>query len=376
MIKVALMSCLVLLTAVMSLAGPARTLRVPGEYPTVQAALDAASSGDVIEVAPGVYTEDLVIAQSVTLRGELVPVVVGGGKSSFPPFPWELDTGVQIVGTGDRSEAVVVKGNANVTLEFLTVSGGRMATVVAEGQSRLVIRHTAIMKSGAMGVLVRDSAQVLFDRSLAARNPTHGVVGLDSAEILLRNCLLVGNGGSALLIAGRSKAEVTGCLAYHNLKGIEVVDTGRAVVQDSVAWGNAVGLWVAGGPGAARLELRQCTVSANGEGVFAFGPAQLTLENNLVADNRNNGVLLVDRVSLIAISNRILRNGGHGIRLLLSACPAGPFDPALSVRHAFHGDVTGHGNRIPGPSEPGGNLGGGVCPDPRDYPWPEGFLGP
>jgi hypothetical protein len=43
---------------------------VPGDYPTIQAAVDAAGEGDTILVAPGVYSEHVVVSTSgLTLRG-------------------------------------------------------------------------------------------------------------------------------------------------------------------------------------------------------------------------------------------------------------------------------------------------------------------
>ena len=47
------LGCVVLLGV---LALPA-TLRVPADYATIQAAVDAAAPGDVILVAPGIYEE-------------------------------------------------------------------------------------------------------------------------------------------------------------------------------------------------------------------------------------------------------------------------------------------------------------------------------
>ena len=52
----------------------AATLQVPGDFSTVQAAIDAAADGDVIHLAPGVYPENLslVVPKSVTLQSDFV----------------------------------------------------------------------------------------------------------------------------------------------------------------------------------------------------------------------------------------------------------------------------------------------------------------
>src|SRR3990172_6967509 len=48
-------------------ASAAATIHVPADHPTIQAAIDAAQDGDVIEIAPGTYRENVVLGKSVTL---------------------------------------------------------------------------------------------------------------------------------------------------------------------------------------------------------------------------------------------------------------------------------------------------------------------
>jgi pectin methylesterase-like acyl-CoA thioesterase len=48
--------------------GLAATIRVPSDYSTIQAATDAASSGDTVEIAPGVYAEQILIVGKSLIR--------------------------------------------------------------------------------------------------------------------------------------------------------------------------------------------------------------------------------------------------------------------------------------------------------------------
>jgi len=45
-------------------------LRVPDNYPTIQSALDAADTGDLIQVGAGIYSENIILNKAVTLTAE------------------------------------------------------------------------------------------------------------------------------------------------------------------------------------------------------------------------------------------------------------------------------------------------------------------
>ncbi len=86
-VALALVTCFVI-AAPRAVAGT--TIRVPEDYSTIQAAVDAASSGDVIDIAPGTYRETVTIRRSVTVRGRVydatnprqnTTIVDGGGST-------------------------------------------------------------------------------------------------------------------------------------------------------------------------------------------------------------------------------------------------------------------------------------------------------
>jgi Periplasmic copper-binding protein (NosD) len=62
---------------------PAHRLRVPGDYPAIQAAVDAADPGDTVLVAPGTYTESIAMRPGVCLigSGAVRTVLDAGGES-------------------------------------------------------------------------------------------------------------------------------------------------------------------------------------------------------------------------------------------------------------------------------------------------------
>ena len=70
---VAVASILVVIPMTAGLTQTKRVLRVPVDFPKVQAAIDSAKEGDTVLVAPGRYYENLVFkGQNIVLASEFV----------------------------------------------------------------------------------------------------------------------------------------------------------------------------------------------------------------------------------------------------------------------------------------------------------------
>lgn len=98
-----------MLVCVLALAAGASfgaTITVPGDYATIGAAVAAASDGDLINVSPGTYTENVIVDKAVTIRG------VQGADA----------TTVTAASTGD-DDCVFVVTSSDVTISGFTISG-------------------------------------------------------------------------------------------------------------------------------------------------------------------------------------------------------------------------------------------------------------
>lgn len=107
---------LIVLTAIAAPA-QANSLAVPRDYPTIQAAVDAAAPGDTVRVGPGVFTEELVIKKDLQLRG------AGIAATAVKAPPLLHSYGVHLPDGRGLTAIVRVAGGAHVRMSDLTVRG-------------------------------------------------------------------------------------------------------------------------------------------------------------------------------------------------------------------------------------------------------------
>jgi pectinesterase len=121
---------LLLLAALFGAVSPglAATLNVPSQYTTIQAAVDAAISGDTIQIANGTYNEQ---------------IVVGSAKSGLT-LNGESQTGV-IIQAGASQKPLTIHGT-DITVQYMT------------------IQNTAGQNAGQQNAVYVDSKRIKFLR--------------------------------------------------------------------------------------------------------------------------------------------------------------------------------------------------------------------
>jgi len=203
-----------------------RVATVPGDFPTIQAAIDASVDGWTIRVGPGVHAGPIVIdRRAVTIEGiRGVGEVVLDGRGL-------AESVVQVIGDASSASA------DPVVLRHLVIEGGRLGTLVeADGSS---------FRAGG-GILARGGWLVLEESVLRGNSADHGGgLAAIGSEVEIRSSELTGNtaaqrGGGLLVLGSSVRLEDSSLEESESLQGggAWVSEDGTLRIEDSRICGN------------------------------------------------------------------------------------------------------------------------------------------
>ena len=278
-------------------------------YSSIQAAVDAASDGDVIKVATGIYTgvnnygvlvQVVYINKSVTIRG--------GYTAAFtdPPDSNSNPTTLDAQGQG---RVLYITGNISPTIEGLRITGGDATGLDGNGGGVYISNATATIRNNQVfsntaqwggGLHLYDSAATLSGNTVISNTANQGG-GLflwfsDNATL------------SSNTVISNTANDAGGGLYLMNS---DATLSGNTVSANTVPHGGGLYLMHSDATLSGNTILSNTAIGQGGGLWLDFSDATLT--NNVVADNRANGGgsgLLVWSSSPRLLHTTVARNGG------------------------------------------------------------------
>jgi parallel beta-helix repeat protein len=283
--------------AVTSLPAQAAIIRVdddgPANFASVQAAVDAAKAGDIIQIAQGVYPELILLKSGITLRGsDRNTTILRYPKDRWPP-----------------AAILTLKDAKDIVIENLTIDG--------EGEARYGI--------------FADHSTFTLRRCRVQNAMRRGIEALFSSIILTQNRIHDNNDGIRI-IQSPGKCVIEGNIIQNNNGFSLVVDTvENLIVEDNLFLNNNIGLIVTKGKltlSGNRFQENNWVCSLNDvSGLIEnnhllrnsslnlrIRNSKLEIRDNIITENRGIGIQAMDSI-LSIVGNLIEDNSGSGIFL-------------------------------------------------------------
>lgn len=216
-------------------------------FATIQKAIDTASEGDTIRVAPGTYVENIRIQkEGLTIHGagpELT--TIDGGENGhvvvFNPASGSI-SGFMITNSGGnpRYSAGVFTSQANVNIENCVISNNNCGITYSSNSSGIIANNRVANNSGH-GIEMMTNSHATMTNNVIAHNSRSGIYCKDSSPII--NNTIVNNGFCGIQCAPQADQIIANNIICANEFGILVVGGECSAVPQvklshNNVWGN------------------------------------------------------------------------------------------------------------------------------------------
>ncbi len=268
------------------------------DFSNLQAAVNAANPGDVIQLAPGTYSGQVLIrVDNITIVG------AGAGQTIlehtdvvviFAGTRGGLLTGVTVRYRGIDPHATVVVFSAIASLKNNVITGATRAGVDVQGEgAKAFLKQNLIENNQGSGVFVHRDAQAELEANSILNNGINGEAGIElkgNVVANLLNNLIEASGGSGVFIHEGAQVELKSNLIVNNaFHGVSVPGMATvALTHNAILFNQQLGVRVRDEN--AELMLQNNLLAYNVIGILTVNNENTHLQQNLWFQNSEDTV--------------------------------------------------------------------------------------
>lgn len=292
----------ILILAALTPAAHSAKLRVPQQYGTVQAAIDAAAPGDVVWIDAGIYEGPFLVDQKTGIR------IQGQGKRT-------------ILTGGPDEDALEIRSSEEIEVRSLSLLSDDFRGMRVRFSDQVRIRRVRI-EGARVGILFERCREVQVRNCRMDGLDYGGLVLNDCSDVLIRNNWI--RGGSVGIQDSSSNATIRGNRIEEVVHGIRLSGVPDSGSVETLIDGNDI---------RCDLSLSQYARGIHSQSYAGTAPIEVT-------GNQFRGAwvnLNLDTAGSVARDNRV-SGGSHGFDIYRDDCV---------VTGNRLKNLTGHGIRFP-----------------------------
>ena len=203
-------------------------LHVPNQHATLQAAVTAASPGDVILLKEGTYAGGDGVA---TLSAKHDLIVRGLGDV--------------VIDAAGANVGIEIVNSLGVRVEGLRIRNAAVHGIEVVGSRGVLIDECEVRQSGAAGIDVTTSASVVV-RECDVRKTGDTCISLDAEASVIAECKVKSANGTGLALLGRGSTAIDNVVLDFKNTGILLAGTGNRAIANDVKTNTQQGMVVEG----------------------------------------------------------------------------------------------------------------------------------
>ncbi len=302
----------------------ADTLRVPKDFPTIQSAIDAAQSGDVILIGKGTYTEavSIVSRTGLVLKGQGNPLL--DGLDVQVPLRIESSTDITVQGlllTRGNPAAIEVVSCTRPTITKCRIEGGPDMGIYLESSAEAKVVGCRVSDVEDEGIRADFCSRLEIAKCRIARVGDEGITSNAMSEGLIHGNRIEDVASDGLSISEGDGTKATQSRILKNRidrpgdDGIDLTGSNNEVSGNMVVDAGDEGVLLRGAESSTQNLVSKNRVIGPDERGFVVDGVAHTLEKNLVLKARDDSYRVSGSDHVLA-RNKSIATGNDGIKLV------------------------------------------------------------